>query len=250
MYLTNKHHKFSKIISLHSENLFEVEVTGIPQANCAVIFVHGFGVKRQSRGLFVEIESICIDTMLSVRAEYSQVLNDRCIALPFQVQYQRLNKVIQFVQDHYNIDNFIFIGHSQGCIPIALEQPQNALILLLAPPIISPFEEFIKTKGWKKPSSHLNIQGNSRLVRSDLIIEVPMDFWFEFKNIDAQSLYSNLAKQNDVRFIFAEQDQVLGEQQPIDHIQTYTITGADHDFSSTSRIELLNLISELILGRV
>ncbi|HAT1945814.1 TPA: alpha/beta hydrolase [Legionella pneumophila] len=247
--MNNKHDSFKKIITLHAEDLFEVEFTGTLQAKTAVIFVHGFGVKRQSRGLFVDIESICLD-VLSVRAEYSQVLNDRCIALPFQVQRQRLNKIIRYIQDHYNIDNFIFIGHSQGCITIALEQPHNALILLLAPPVISPFEEFIKTNGWKNPGSHLYIQGNSRLVRSDLIIEVPMDFWSEFKTIDAQSLYSDLAKQNNVSIIFADNDQVLGNQQPMDHIPTYTISEADHDFSSKSRIELLKLISKLILDRV
>ncbi|MCE3044644.1 alpha/beta hydrolase [Legionella sp. 16cNR16C] len=240
-----------KIITLHSDDHFEVELYGNTlQAKTAVIFVHGFGVKRQSRGLFVDIESICLDTMLSVRAEYSHVLNDRCIALPFQIQRQRLNKIIQYIQDHYNIDNFIFVGHSQGCIIIALERPHNALILLLAPPLFSPFEEFINTKGWKNPGSHLNIQGNSRLVRSDLIIEVPTHFWSEFKTIDAQSLYSDLAKHNDVRIVFAENDQVLGNQQPIDHIPTYSIKEANHDFSSTPRMKLLQLISKLILDRV
>lgn len=65
-----------------------------------------------------------------------------------------------------------------------------------------------------------------------------------------QSLYSDLAKQNDVSIVFAENDKVLGNQQPIGHTPTYTITEADHDFSSTSRIELLQLISKLILDRV
>ncbi|HAT4455341.1 TPA: hypothetical protein RGI28_001949 [Legionella pneumophila] len=106
--MINKHDSFKKIITLRTEDLFEVEFTGTPKAKTAVIFVHGFGVKRQSRGLFVDIESICPD-VLSVRAEYSHVLNDRCIALPFHVQHQRLNKVIHYVQDHYNIDNFILL---------------------------------------------------------------------------------------------------------------------------------------------
>ncbi|MCW8452601.1 hypothetical protein [Legionella quinlivanii] len=86
-----------KIITLFADELFEVEFSsGSLQAKTAVIFVHGFGVKRQSRGLFIDIESICPDTMLSVRAEYAHVLNDRCIALPFQMQRQRLNKIIHY----------------------------------------------------------------------------------------------------------------------------------------------------------
>ncbi|KTD56756.1 hypothetical protein Lsan_2916 [Legionella santicrucis] len=238
-----------KIITLLAENPFEVEINGPSEAKAAVIFAHGFGVKRQSRGLFIAIESLFLEKMLSVQAEYSHVQNDRCIALPFQIQRQRLNTVIAYVENTYHINQFIFIGHSQGCITIALEQPQQALILLLAPPIKAPFEEFIKTQGWKNPGSHLNIQGDSRLVRSDLMIDVPSEFWTEFKNIDAKLLYNNLGKQNKVSIVFAENDQVLGNQQPIKDIPTYIIADADHDFSSQDHINLLNLISKLTLDK-
>ncbi|MBA2652193.1 MAG: hypothetical protein H0U73_08005 [Tatlockia sp.] len=220
-----------EIIILNVDNPFEVEITGSPKAKTAIVFVHGFGVNRQSRGLFVEIESSLPESILSVRADYSQVLKERCIALPFKAQCQRLDALISYIQGHYSIEKFIYIGHSQGCITLGLYQPQQALILLLAPPIISPFEEFINTSGWKKPGSYLNLTGNSRLVRSDLIVEVPLEFWQEFKTIDAHYLYQNLAIQNEVKIIVAENDQILGKQPDIANITTYTIPDANHDFS-------------------
>ncbi|TAL61713.1 MAG: alpha/beta hydrolase [Legionella sp.] len=244
--MPNNTDHFKKIIKLTADHPFEVEFTGNPLAKTAVVLVHGFGVTRQSRGLFVDIESNCFATILSVRAEYSQVLKDRCIALPFPLQRQRLNQVIHYIKENYSIDNFIFIGHSQGCITLALEQPSQAKIVLLAPPIISPFAEFIKTQGWKNPGSNLNLQGDSLLLRSDLLIEVPREFWTEFKTIDASALYSDLALHNEVHMVFAGQDQVLGAQQPLAQIPSFTIAEANHDFSSTSRGELLSLISRMV----
>ncbi len=245
MGLNNKKEKFKEIITLNFEKPFEVEFTGSPQAKTAIIFVHGFGVKRQSRGLFVELESSLPDSVLSVRAEYSQVRNKLCRALPFKDQCLRLKEIINYVQTQYNIDKFIYVGHSQGCITIGLHKPHNALILLLAPPIISPFKEFINTEGWKKPGSYLNLTGNSRLVRSDLVIEVPPKFWEEFKKIDAHFLYKYLSKYNNVKLVFAENDTILGKQPSIDNILTHIINNADHDFSSTSRKEMLNLFKNL-----
>lgn len=113
----------------------------------------------------------------------------------------------------------------------------------MAPPVLSPFEEFIKTKGWQNTGSYLNLQGNSCLVRSDLRIDVPLDFWVTFKEINVQSLYKQLSQQNDVIMIFAEKDQVLGQQPFIDAISSDTVPDADHDFSGRSRKALLNLIA-------
>lgn len=117
--------QLKKIITVDAENPFEVELTGLREATTAVIFVHGFGVKRQSRGLFLDIEALFPEQIISVRAEFSKVLDDRCIALPFPIQCQRLHQIIDYLRQYYSINHFIYIGHSQGCITIALEQPKK-----------------------------------------------------------------------------------------------------------------------------
>jgi hypothetical protein len=91
----------------------------------------------------------------------------------------------------------------------------------------------------------LDINDISRLVRSDLVNDVPSEFWTEFQLIDADYLYRKLSKNNDLIIVFAGNDQILGVQTPPWDIQAFTITDADHDFSSTSRSSLLNLLNEM-----
>ncbi len=225
------------IITIEGKDSFEVEFNGLSQAKTAVILVHGFGVKRDSRGIFVDIESSLSDRFLVVRGDFSHVSEKKSKAIPFSAQVDRLRVITELVQTQYKITNFVYIGHSQGCIVIGKALPINSQILLLAPPVTSPFAEFIKTKGWKNSGSCLDLHGLSRLVRSDLTIEVESDFWQEFENINAISLYRELAKHNSVNVIFAGMDQVLGEQE-ID-IPSIIIPNADHDFKSPCRSELL-----------
>ena len=235
-----------EMISLNASGDFEVEITGTSHARTALIFVHGFGVKRDSRGMFTEIEASLANTMLSVRAEFSEVFPDSCNALAFSIQRQRLGIITDYVQDKLNIDKFIYIGHSQGCLTIGLEQPRDSQIILLAPPVESPFEAFIRTPGWCQRGSQLDIQGYSRLQRSDLVINVNPIFWDEFKQIDAKSTYSILNQQNEVTMIFGGNDDVLGKQAYLPEIKAYTIEDADHDFTGCSRNELLRIIAQLI----
>lgn len=229
-----------KLFTIHADESFQVEINGSLQSKTAVILIHGFGVTRDSRGMFVEIESCLSDLFMVVRGDFSQVSEKTCRAIPFSAQLQRLRVITDLLQNQYKITKFVYIGHSQGCIVIGKAQPRKSKILLLAPPIVSPFNEFIKTQGWKNSNSHLDLQGSSRLVRSDLIIEVEPEFWEEFQKINAVSLYSELARHNDVKVIFAGMDQVLGKQN-ID-IPSIIIPNADHDFKSPSRSELLKSI--------
>jgi hypothetical protein len=48
------------------------------------------------------------------------------------------------------------------------------------------------------------------------------------------------------KIVFAGADQILGEQKAPNNVQSFTISNADHDFSSESRKQLLNLIVDLI----
>lgn len=230
------------IQDLEIDGNFSVEITGSQQTKTAVILVHGFGVKRDSRGLFLDIESLVSGSMLSVRGDFSHIADDKCIAIPFSEQCKRLLAIINFVKDEYQINKFIYIGHSQGCITIGKANPKYAKIFLLAPPVISPFNEFIKTSGWQKPGSYLDLQGDSRLVRSDLTIDVKAEFWDEFKTINAESLYLGLAKKNKVQIVFSGADEILGQQKITMDIPTITISNADHDFNGLSRSELLKFI--------
>lgn len=234
-----------KVLALCAEAPFDVEITGPEQAKQAIIFVHGFGVTRDARGLFTDIEKQLSQSMLCFRGEFSEVTSERCIAIPFPSQQKRLQTIRDHINKYYSISHITYIGHSQGCIVIAQDQPQKSDILLLAPPVTSPYDAFIKTSGWKRPSSYLDVSGKSRLVRSDLTIDINPDFWEEFKNVDAEKLYISLAQENKVNIIFAGNDQVLGVQKAPTGIPASCIENACHDFKNSSRAALIKLIGDL-----
>lgn len=230
----------SHIETLEADKPFEVEISGPPNATNAVILVHGFGVKRDSRGMFTDIEAQIKDTMLSVRAEFSDVQTSKTKAIPFSTQAQRLQVITEFIRQKYKPKNIVYIGHSQGNFVIAEANPRDSQAFLLAPPV--GYEKFIKTPGWSKPGSQFDAQGESRLVRSDLTIEVGPEFWKEFEEVNPSALYSQLAKSNQVEIIFAEQDKELGSQEVPPEIPSITISNAGHDFKDAARSELINAI--------
>src|SRR6185295_12412033 len=109
---------------------------------------------------------------------------------------KRLQAITEFIKQKYNPKNFVYIGHSQGNFVIAEAELRDSQAFLLAPPV--GYEKFIKTPGWSKPGSQFDANGDSRLVRSDLTIEVGPEFWQEFQRVDSNALYSQLAKNNQV----------------------------------------------------
>ncbi|MBA3537772.1 MAG: hypothetical protein H0T84_14380 [Tatlockia sp.] len=227
---------------LEADRPFEVEISGPPNAKIAVILVHGFGVKRDSRQMFTEIAVHLTNSMLCVCGDFSEIHSDFVLALPFSSQVKRLQIITEYTQGKFKPKHIVYIGHSQGCIVIAKLNPQNSKIFLLAPPVLDPYKKFINTDGWKNLGSNLNIQDKSRLVRSDLTIEVDPDFWLEFQNVNAEYLYSQLAKQNQVEIVFAERDEVLEQQIAPTDMYAISIPGANHDFKNPARCQLINII--------
>lgn len=168
-------------------------------------------------------------------------------AIPITTQTQRLQKIIQYLQDTYSIERYIYIGHSQGCIVVANAHPTQSKVILLAPPIVSPAERFAQTPGWKRPGSVINTEGDSKLVRSDgSITMVPAEFWKDFQSMDVDKLYKQLNWDNEVTIVFAGSDQVLGVEKATDGINHETIKDADHDFKGEPRMALIQRLKELV----
>ncbi len=238
----------TKIVTLGDNQPFDVEITGSNNATTGIIFVHGFGVKRDSRGLFTAIENQICSSTLSVRGDFSVITDDVTAALPFSAQANRLNKVVDYVRQNFGITKLVYIGHSQGCIVVAKTSPTSSQVILLAPPITSPAAvKFASTPGWSRPGSVLKIDGESILQRSDgSITTVGPDYWCDFKATKPEELYLELSKSNQVNVVLADADNVLGKQAPIKSIPYSSIKNADHDFSKSAREPLVSEVVRLL----
>jgi hypothetical protein len=240
----------AQIVELKGDgnDVFDVEITGSLAAETALILVHGFGVKRNSRGLFTDIEGRLSSRLFSVRGDFSEVTSFGTKAIPLSMQALRLEQIKNYLDQKTKVCKYIYLGHSQGCIVVAKAKPVNSRVILLAPPIAQPAaDRFAATPGWLRPGSVLNMKGTSILQRSDgSITKVGADYWDDFKEVNPEALYSDLARNNQVNVILAGSDNVLGQQKPLGGIPSDTVVGADHDFSGSAREVLIQKVVSLL----
>jgi hypothetical protein len=235
-----------KIITLSADKPFPVVLSGNIQSDSIIIFVHGFGVTSNSRGLFTATENEFENTLYFMRSDFADMGNHQITAIPISQQIQRFQCVINYSKTNFPHKHIIFIGHSQGCIIIAKAMPSQSKILLLAPPPDPVYDNFIHSAGWNYPGSHLNLQGQSIMVRSDkTTIHAHPSFWHELKQIDSTRLYMDLAIKNNMYILQPENDYQKNNQNLKDlHIDC--IQNADHDFHGESRLVLLQKLRELL----
>ncbi len=234
------------IHTLHTRegDVFDIAISPAPFATAALILVHGFGVQRDSRGLFTDLTAAVSDKATTICGDFSNVEPGLTRAVPLSQQAERLKTVMDFSRHELDVERSVQIGHSQGSLVVALaHQPNDAV--LLAPPLGNAYENFIATSGWTKRGSRLDLQGESILIRSDgSRILVPKEFWDDFRALgNVNPLLQRLADESFATIYFAGADSILGEQETPEGIKSKTIPGANHDFAPPARG---NLISTLL----
>lgn len=232
----------TRSVTLEADKSFNVDIIGRDDSKTAVILVHGFGVKSDSRGLFTAIEGgVVLADSLAICGDYADVQENGVIkVIPLPDQVKRLQAVINYCHQELGPKKLIFVGHSQGCLVIAQAKPIDSQIFLLAPPIDSPYAKFIYSKGWQRPGSHLDLGGTSKLTRSDgSVTIVDSNFWDDLRELNAEDLYRQLTAQNEVSIVLAACDHVLGRQDIPSGMNGFPIEGADHDFKGEARESLL-----------
>ncbi|MBP9759003.1 hypothetical protein KBD45_04875 [Candidatus Dojkabacteria bacterium] len=226
------------------------EYEGNKNSNKVVIFSHGFGVTRNSHGMFVEIGNLLKEKFLVVRFDYSIVNKEEnwTKVYPYSIQVEMLKAVYSFVYSNFHPKEITIIASSMGCLITGLAMlPKIKKILLLVGPINSPYQNVIDYFS-KRPETMINEKSTSIIKRSDgSITYVESDFWKEMKDINPINLYKKLIKNSEIIFIRATADQIIkdtnyDEIENINGLKYIEIDG-DHDFGGDARGKLLNIIS-------
>ncbi|HSX46430.1 MAG TPA: alpha/beta hydrolase [Patescibacteria group bacterium] len=235
----------TETLSPHPYPDFQADISGPLNAQNALLMVHGFGVRNDSRGMFTELAEITDSWAMSIRGNMADPIDGHTTqAVPFAEQSARVEAMLNYA-DKDGLAQLAVVCHSLGCLSVARSRGVVASqVYLLAPPMGNAFETFIQTPGWQRPGSKLNLAGESTLERKDgSITKVAKEFWDEFEKFGkVERFYAGLGKENKVTVIFAEEDQVWGEQTAPRGIRTETIEGADHDFRGTARKKLFNFL--------
>ncbi len=217
-----------------------------------IIFSHGFGVKKDSRGMFTEIAAR-LTNVESIMFDYNEIddANNRIIVQDFKEQSRRLSNTIKETKNNNPEAIIDIIGHSQGCVIVAMARPIGVRkVLFIAPPNdldTSRTVDYFKSRS----GTEINLKGISRLARQDgSITIVPPEYWAVKDEIQGRllELYKELSKVTDLSIINAKQDVILGKVDFSDlAVIKFIIWDGDHNFKDEdTRRGLLENLEKLI----
>ena len=216
-----------------------------------IIFSHGFGTRKDDRGLLTNIADE-FSSSLSILFDYNEVDESEKILTvrPLIEQSKMLNEVIEKARLENPEATIDIVGHSQGCLIIALAKPQGIRkIIFLAPSLDNDIDHTINMFK-DRPGTEINLSGISKLARKDgTVTIVPSKFWEERKKLIPIPLYNDLTKSADLYIINANQDDVHGKNETDglhEKIKVIEIDG-NHQFSGNEREALLIKIKEILI---
>lgn len=220
------------------------------KSNKIIIFSHGFGVRKDSRGMFTEIASWFPDFQC-IFFDYNKLPDEHTIVVSrFLDQAKRFLEILLETRNKNPQAKIFIVTHSQGAIPVSLAETNKILIekiVLLAPATSTDINKTIEY--FKRyPNTSINLDGESVLERRDgTKTIVPKEFWEDKKKYDPVPLYNNLSLVQKVSIIFADGDDVV-----INHpenlskdIEIFHVN-ADHNFNSEARGELKKVLINIL----
>lgn len=217
-----------------------------------VVYSHGFGVRKDDRGLFIDIAA-SLPNAEHIMFDYN-LIDDAANTLTVVAlteQAKKLQQKVAEVQTN-NPDSIIdLVCHSQGCLVAALASISSIRkTIFTAPPPDADIEE--KIKRWRtRYGTQFTTKDTSYLERKDgSTTVVPAKYWSSLEGLNAQELYTNLAAQTELIIITATQDEVLGEvifNKLLPKIKVIEVAGG-HNFEGDARPKLTSLIENELLN--
>lgn len=212
-----------------------------------VIFSHGFGLRKDNRGLFnilsKEIENLGIKTYCFDYNRYDS-RTKKLYTISFSEQAKKLQKVIDEVSEKYPKSKIIIVGQSQGSfIPALCNVKKVSKIIGMSPFFHTDMKDILR-RYTKSEENVLNFSGISTRKRSDgSTTIIPKEYWKERFETDVITLYNNLAQKTDLVLISPLQDEIMDimDLRMIKHASIINLDG-DHDFSSQYRLDLVKTV--------
>lgn len=210
-----------------------------------LLFSHGFGVKKDSRGMFTEIAE-SFPEYQPVMFDYN-IVNDEINEVtvePYSKQALTLENQITNILEKDKEADITLICHSQGCVvPCLVNGLDVSKAVLLAPPKILG-SNMSRNQNVSKGSD-----GSIRIPRKDgTITIVTSDFIAELDKTVPVELYNRLSRNIETTIVVAGQDEILKDvdfSELADKIQIIKIDG-DHNFTGENRKGLIETLSKIL----
>lgn len=214
-----------------------------------VVYSHGFGVRKDDRGLMTDIAAAlpeCEHILFDYNA-FDEATNTMTVS-PLNAQVTKLKEKLESLGNDPDA-TIDLVAHSQGCIVAAIAKPTNVRkMLFLAPPDNLDKDRLITFFG-DRPGSQINLEGESRIPRRDgTTTIIPASYWRSIEAPQPIRLYNRLPAHSEVKFYIANNDEVLGMSnfdQTDQAIELIQVDG-NHDFNGEYRSGLIKLIKEQV----
>jgi len=218
--------------------------------NHIIVYSHGFGVRKDDRGLFTDIAAVMPD-LEHVMFDYNKADDNQnsLTVSSLTEQTATLEKVLSEVVSKQPDTKIDLICHSQGCVVAAMLKPKGiSKTIFLAPPA-----DFLGTEAKLKQMSErpgtVTKDGVTTYPRRDgSTTIIPADYWKSREGVVPITLYNEFAKSTQLTIINAEQDEVLGNTD-FSRLSTdikVLALPANHDFTGDTRQILTSTIKDLL----
>ena len=216
-----------------------------------VVYSHGFGVRKDDRGLFVDIAE-SLPQVESFMFDYNMVLEEGKVMYvsPFSKQAALLCANVHKIQEQNPGVIIDLVCHSQGSVIAAIAQCAGVRKTVLLAPPDSLDTSRILDRYKDNPETVIDTGGLTSIPRSDgTTTHIPKEYFSESDQSRApEELYNALADTTDLTIVQAEDDHVLGEvvfENLHQSIECLTLEG-DHDFSGSSRSVLVQQVRTIL----
>jgi len=204
-------------------------------ANHVIIYSHGFGVRKEDRGLFTAIAR-ALPGATSVMFNYNPIneSSNTLTAKPLPEQARKLRKVINATRAEYPGAVIDIVGHSQGCVAVALLKPRDIRKIIMLTPPDDVNEALVARQLGARTETTIDTTTRTRLQRADgSTTVIHPEYWQGLAGIDPVKLYNKLARFTALRIMKARHDEVLGDVQfeGIDPSVSLVTLDGDHNFS-------------------
>lgn len=210
-----------------------------------LLFSHGFGVKKDSRGMFTDIAS-SFPNYKSVMFDYN-VVNPDTNEVTVEPYSQQAKILASQIDKIYAVDptaSITLVGHSQGCIiPCLVTDIRLNKAILLAPP------KHVGSNMSRNQNVKPTPEGAIRIPRKDATTTiVTKAFIEELDDTNPPALYRYLAAQLPVKIVIAKQDEILKDSDftGLSGVAEVVSVDGDHNFTGQDREGLIKALAKYI----
>ena len=218
-------------------------------AHDIVIFIHGFGVRWDARGVYTDIVEKLPKDFGSVLFDLYDTSDKDVYIMPIAEQVKRVKTMVQNIMKLHPHATVHLIAHSKGCIITSLSKiVVSGKVFFLAPPesFGTRLETYFKGYPGAKEENGVLIIPRKDGTRT----HIPETYFSESKAIDAENCMNTYAKAQKIHLLQTTMDEVIGNTtySLLSQNSNVSITqiAADHNFTGTHRKELISYIIKRI----